>query len=186
PLSPAGRTVVPHGSPASRNVLVRDYVRTIIDSAMRRGVRLSHASRMAASWPPSRPWVPAAPSERVLNARFPDEGYGQIKWSVLSMGDFQRYILDGQVESFVPRTILGQRVEGSPSQARLVRAFEREGRAALVQAARRWVFLRTMQWGWDPERFGEFDRQMTWADSRQAYKAERVGKKYQWLAFHEL
>lgn len=55
------------------------------------------------------------------------------------------------------------------------------------ELARRWVFQRTLSLGWTPHRFGETD----WFISRRgpgrnSDKAERWGKKYQWMAFHEL
>ena len=41
--------------------------------------------------------------------------------------------------------------------------------------------------GWSPELFGEKDRLIGFRDSgRREHKAERWGKKYQWIAFHEL
>lgn len=57
-----------------------------------------------------------------------------------------------------------------------------------ADAARRWVFERVVELGWTPERFGAFDsnyRSMSRA-GRSGHKAERFGKKYQWIAHHEL
>ena len=41
--------------------------------------------------------------------------------------------------------------------------------------------------GWTVERFGDFDRMVNWNDhgDRQS-KPERIGKKYQWIAYHEI
>lgn len=52
----------------------------------------------------------------------------------------------------------------------------------------RWIFQRVLELGWTPERFGEFDSEVDAAFEygREANKPERVGKKYQWLAYHEL
>ncbi|MCE9552007.1 MAG: hypothetical protein K8T91_01330 [Planctomycetes bacterium] len=50
----------------------------------------------------------------------------------------------------------------------------------------RWIIMRVMEMGWTPDRFAAFDREMNWRDTRAAQKAERIGKKYQWLAYHEL
>lgn len=53
--------------------------------------------------------------------------------------------------------------------------------------ARRWVFRRTLSLGWTPELFGKEDRTRGYRDSgRSEHKAERWGKKYQWMAYHEL
>ena len=54
----------------------------------------------------------------------------------------------------------------------------------------RYVFHRVFDLGWTIERFGEFDRlSMGYLDNyygRSAHKPERMGKKYQWLAYHEI
>lgn len=50
----------------------------------------------------------------------------------------------------------------------------------------RWIFTRVMDLGWTPERFAAFDQEVNRGDMRSAQKSERIGKKYQWLAYHEL
>lgn len=55
------------------------------------------------------------------------------------------------------------------------------------ERARRWVFMRTLSLGWTPKRFGRADRWLGHGDSgRGSHKSERWGKKYQWMAYHEL
>lgn len=51
----------------------------------------------------------------------------------------------------------------------------------------RFVLNRVFQLGWTPERFGDFDEgaERSGGYSRDSHKAERIGKKYQWLAYHE-
>lgn len=53
--------------------------------------------------------------------------------------------------------------------------------------AQRWIFNRVVQLGWDQKLHGQFDMYVKYnrAD-RSEHKAERIGKKYQWIAFHEL
>jgi len=53
--------------------------------------------------------------------------------------------------------------------------------------AQRWILQRVFDLGWTRERFGAFDRNVNrWTnDYRTAHKPERIGKKYQWIAFHE-
>ena len=50
----------------------------------------------------------------------------------------------------------------------------------------RYILWRVFDLGWTTERFGDFDR--FWVDSggRDVVKAERIGKKYQWIAYHEI
>jgi hypothetical protein len=53
--------------------------------------------------------------------------------------------------------------------------------------AQRWVMHRTMTLGWTPQRFGSFDRYLHYNQvDRAGHKEERFGKKYQWIAYHEL
>ena len=55
------------------------------------------------------------------------------------------------------------------------------------EMARRWMFQRILDYGWTTERFGEFDREVNrWSADRNEHKAERIGKKYQWIAYREL
>lgn len=50
--------------------------------------------------------------------------------------------------------------------------------------ARRWVCLRAHQRGWSQALHGDFDD--TIHNDRMSHHAERIGKKYQWLALYEL
>jgi hypothetical protein len=56
------------------------------------------------------------------------------------------------------------------------------------QLARRWMMKRIIDMGWTVERFGSVDRNVNRYGThyRQAHKPERIGKKYQWIAYHEL
>ena len=54
---------------------------------------------------------------------------------------------------------------------------------SLIQRYIRW---RVFDLGWTAERFGDFDRTVNWNYSREASKPERIGKKYQWIAYHEI
>lgn len=53
-----------------------------------------------------------------------------------------------------------------------------------LSIAQRWIFWRVFDLGWTVERFGWFDSSQG-SHARAANKAERIGKKYQWLAYHE-
>ncbi|MEO3753638.1 hypothetical protein [Streptomyces sp. B6B3] len=52
--------------------------------------------------------------------------------------------------------------------------------------ASRWIFNNAAQRGWTPERFAAFDNVRGGGRGREGHKAERIGKKYQWLGLHEL
>lgn len=53
------------------------------------------------------------------------------------------------------------------------------------QRARRWVGWRAHDLGWTPERFAVAERNMH-SHGRTDHRIERIGKKYQWIAYHEL
>lgn len=55
-----------------------------------------------------------------------------------------------------------------------------------LRVAQRWVLRRVFELGWTVDRFGRFDRGIARRNHNRApRKAERIGKKYQWIAWHE-
>ena len=55
-----------------------------------------------------------------------------------------------------------------------------------LRQIQRYVLKRVFDLGWTKDRFGHFDRFSVGYDGREASKAERIGKKYQWIAYHEI
>ena len=55
-----------------------------------------------------------------------------------------------------------------------------------LRAIQRYILKRVFDLGWTVERFGEFDRFTIGYHGRAASKPERIGKKYQWIAYHEI
>ncbi len=52
---------------------------------------------------------------------------------------------------------------------------------------RRWCLARVFEMGWTEERFGSFDRRVHARDHSQSeHTVERMGKKYQWIAYYEI
>jgi hypothetical protein len=53
--------------------------------------------------------------------------------------------------------------------------------------AQRWIFNRVIELGFDPKIHSSFDSRVNRYDNsgRSNHKAERIGKKYQWIALHE-
>ena len=56
-----------------------------------------------------------------------------------------------------------------------------------LKIAQRWIFNRVVELGYDPKLHGEFDNMVNRYDNsgRSEHKTERIGKKYQWIAYHE-
>ena len=55
-----------------------------------------------------------------------------------------------------------------------------------LREIQRYVLWRVFDLGWTTKRFGQFDRFSIGYHGRDASKAERIGKKYQWIAYHEI
>lgn len=55
-----------------------------------------------------------------------------------------------------------------------------------LKLVQRYIVRRVFELGWTTERFGYFDRVSVGTHDREASKAERMGKKYQWIAYHEI
>lgn len=50
----------------------------------------------------------------------------------------------------------------------------------------RYILGQVIDLGWTVDRFGEFDEFTIGHSGRDASKPERIGKKYQWIAYHEI
>ena len=55
-----------------------------------------------------------------------------------------------------------------------------------LKMVQRYILWRVFDLGWTTERFGYFDRFYIGYHGRSASKAERIGKKYQWIAYFEI
>jgi hypothetical protein len=228
-----------------------DSARGIIEWAVARGQL--PASSLTVARPPygfTRPGNP--PTQAHLDERYPHgEGttehtsYGSIFISVLSFGDFGRYVIESGIGNFsrvpldkplpvskpapAPRFLVTRwrkfkQTLSAELAARATALFEGEEQPSQFspdvlqfeselsdmqkdlfkdswqrpawsrpdphypsERAQRWVYQRTMTLGWTPQLFGHFDRYVNYNDAgRDAHKRERFGKKYQWIAYHEL
>lgn len=61
-----------------------------------------------------------------------------------------------------------------------------EPRRVELADVQRYILKRVFDLGWTIERFGEFDRRSVEHVVHPTHKAERIGKKYQWIAYHEI
>lgn len=93
------------------------------------------------------------------------------------MGDFHKYVMKSDVQSFSRFSLSGPEPTGGHSHP-LASTDEKW--------AGRWIAYRAIGMGWTPERFEEFEREHARNSGRESHKAERFGKKYQWIALHEL
>lgn len=190
------------------NVVLRDAARGCMEWSHRAG--LIDAEEYAGACPPYASDPPSEPrSLEELEATYgrneDDPGYAAILFSIFHMGDFGRYVIGSKLRNFsgyrfsetvapagyeddVDRStlaeILGEEPDPEPREPMRRRKLDPR-RDYPTGAGQRWVFERVVQLGWTPERFDEFDRSVG-SRGRDSHKAERFGKKYQWIALHEL
>ena len=55
-----------------------------------------------------------------------------------------------------------------------------------LELMQRYILGRVFELGWSVEKFGQFDLRVNRFADRTGEKTERIGKKYQWIAFHEI
>ena len=169
------------------NIITRDAVRgiyawcarySLIDRNVYREVLPPYGST-----PPKEPRTEEELTQRYdgeevegHTTRFPySDLLGSIFYTTRYMGDFGKYVIRSKLRHF-------SRYPLSSPRPRI----DREETYS-EELAQRWVFDRVLSLGWTPEKFAEFDRRHTsYRAGRSEHKPERFGKKYQWIALHEL
>ncbi len=146
----------------SKNAVIRDYARLIAELAHLRAV-LPDESRIESARPPySSEWPLDWPDKATVN-RYKDSRRELPKLYASCMNDdFARY-----------------------SVGHALREYDELD----LEAARRWIFMRVLEMGYPGRLLGEFDGYLQGkyggGRSRPAW-AERIGKKYQWIALYRL
>lgn len=189
------------------HILLRDYARGIVELAVHLKAALTFAPDAAR--PPYRSaWPRTAPSQLDLEAMGGSGGHDRngrsALWqSVMGFGDFARYIIaptlakfalsQGPVEQRLPAGIRALLDGLAPGDRRMVL-----GASAFLPAVptetgvfdpgfvQRWLMNRVLELGWTHEPPATPAASEYRADIRAAHKPERLGKKYQWIAFHEI
>ncbi|MGZ5440358.1 MAG: AVAST type 2 anti-phage system protein Avs2 [Thermoanaerobaculia bacterium] len=137
-----------------------------LTARQRTAFRALRSARTAARVLDAVKHLPETIREKALMIRRPDVAAAEKRF-VRTLGQAKRRIFEDIVR---PRLDTGENKED---------LFD-------LGLAQRWIFQRVLDLGWTPERFGYFDRNYRREmDRREASKPERIGKKYQWLAWHE-
>lgn len=167
------------------DILLRDAARGVIELALYKGLSLSVDLDLIRP-PYGSEWPNGIPTEHELSKYderregMPDYEYAQFHLyeSVMGDGDFARYIIGTNSGTFDwSRRRIGEPLDGLN---RYEDGFD-------LSLAQRFVFNRVLELGWTAEKFGAIDIEIEQrADGREEQKPERIGKKYQWIAFHEL
>jgi hypothetical protein len=231
------------------DAMMLDSARGVVEWAVAHGLAANDALQLARPpydlpRPPRQAMSEKRIREKYLKAdekRPPEQGYGDLYLSLMSMGDFGRYVVESALDQFTnvplsepaperpepsaPKRTVNQRMRRkflaslTPEQLALIERPDAEDEAASLSALaqslttdqwslhraafttrhrkprerqpksglyKRWIFGRAIALGWTPARFGHFDRYVNYRDMREAHKPERFGKKYQWIAYHDL
>ncbi len=164
------------------HILIRDYANTVMSIAHARGCLPPGVTKKDFK-PPYRSNWPTIWSNDESRAFGKTEGWGQIVHSIepehaVGMyGDFGRYTMQYQIGSWMNV----RRTKPRPPNG------EQKGFDTLV--ARAWVLQRVKELGWTPERFAEYEKRVPYGRQSpdiEETKQERISKKYQWIALHEL
>lgn len=139
------------------HLMTRDYIRRVYAAARTYGWSGPEGvPPYESQWPVD----PRSLEEIEKLTAAPDYAYDSI-WNSLSgtLGDFGHYVVEPALRDIAV---------DNPAQ--------------LEDEVKRAIFDRVLELGWTPERFEDFDRGRS-AD--QDHLVERIGKKYQWIAFYE-
>jgi hypothetical protein len=171
------------------NILIRDYARGIVELALHRGASISCEPKNIRP-PYLSEWPEKISSRKELEALYGrhDQQDEEIRraWypifnSVMGHGDFARYVIGTNWGTFpwlsTPLT------KPRPKNTSRYRT-SKDNLAFKLDVAQRWIFDRVVKLGWTPERFKNFDREINNHHDRED-KPERIGKKYQWIAYYE-
>ena len=166
------------------NIITRDAVRGVFEWCSKQGLIEDH--EYAEVLPPYGTAPPGRPrTKKQIESAYRREEhrraqiggpYASVFASILGMlDDFGHYVIASKVSDFSQHPLSSAR----PQQGEMT--------TYQTESAKCWVFERVLSLGWTPERFADFDRVHTdyWA-GRSDHKAERFGKKYQWIALREL
>lgn len=113
------------------------------------------------------------------SGNYADWGASSILHSCLDWyDDFNKYVVKSDVELFSWHPLSG----AAPAENDHENLLDEVS----VDWAGRWIAHRAISLGWTTDRFAAFERNHDLRRGREGHKAERFGKKYQWIAHREL
>jgi hypothetical protein len=155
------------------DILLRDYARGIIDYAVFKGHTFDFDLKNTK--PPFKSNLPTSfPSNEDIEKYEYDykaKDFKDYYWSLNSIISSMKTNVGGQMYGDFGRYTFESAFDGWRVNAQL-----------LSNLAVKWIIEK---YGYDVEKHGEFDRKVR-SDGRHSHKTERIGKKYQWIAFYEL
>jgi len=181
-------TIFKNANPPA-HILLRDYARNAIEYAIYKNVDLKIDTNLIR--PPYNTEMPTLPQKeddvKEFELDYDSEDFKQtygfeqnaIYSSVISgIADFGRYIVDSAVRHFSPISF----------RERDNYSIKAELENLNPLPIRYWIVKRVFELGYDRKLHGEYDYSARnfYGYSRHDNKIERIGKKYQWIAFYEI
>lgn len=176
------------GTPPA-HILLRDYARGVIE----RFIYLYPENNFNRELikPPYSSECPEMPSEEMIKSYLKSidsinqesASYISIENSLGDHGDFARYIIG--TNNFSDSNWLTISPKKSLQLSRKINSSLNQSNSGYLKLSsmQRYIFKRVFDLGWTSERFNEFDSHVI--DSRKI-STERIGKKYQWIAYYEI
>jgi hypothetical protein len=163
------------------HILLRDYARAVLDVAEHKDCLPAGVTKNDFDLPLRSKWPKIMEDDEFMKL-VATHDWGRIIHSTqpntkLGMyGDFGRYTMQHAVQLF--STIL---LTERPNAANRESYFD-------ADLAQRWILQRAIKLGWTAARYKSYDddRYSGRGGSAERFKIERIGKKYQWIALHEL
>ena len=174
------------------HLLARDYARGIIEMACNKGY-FKHQN-VHLIYPAYNSTLNIdIPSLEHLKKTYKNTGYRSL-WNSIFEDDFSHYVLGTNFDSFdwydskidnAYKNKLISVAKNDPNYSPW--DSKPEGNNFSLEFCQRWIFNRVVELGWVPDFFQENDEFLSRNNpGRSEHKAERIGKKYQWIAFFEL
>ena len=183
-------TIFSSGNPPP-HILLRDYARGVVERALYLNKDMA-IDKVLLRPPYGSDW-PRIPDDAELERLTPHWDDETAKWgtrewarnriraSVMNYGDFQRYIIGANFNSPGSSHWLNKKLNEE-----MWRQQSGEFPGFDLRLIQRYIVQRVFDLGWTVKRFGDFDSISIMDQGRHTNQAERMGKKYQWIAYHEI
>ena len=177
-------TIFKNGPPPV-HILLRDYARNIVEYAIYRNVIADIDVELIR--PPYQSNKPIFPRNEevqcyILDSKDPeyDKNHGAehnaIYYSLIGgLADFGHYVVENAVSNFLSTPIKDYSHLDKYNDGKLD-----------AMGAKNWILKRVFEMGYNEKYHGEFDSFVRRFKYYSENRIERIGKKYQWIAFHEL
>ena len=163
------------------HILLRDYARGVVERALYLGAGVNVDRELIE--PPYTSVFPYIPTEEDIKELTEDwksasRDKGEVEWA---RNRIEESIMTGDFADYVLGTYEEENSSSQPSQNS-----DDSRKSHMLRPLQRYILKRVFDLGWTVERFGEFDTREIKYHMRTPNKAERIGKKYQWIALYEI